>query len=394
VDVKQLRTLLDRPEIAGAGGDRIADYYVLSLFEKLGADIQTKGLKDTDITAITSYVKQYEDTLSRVFPEKASQLNEFISGINAKTGDLKAQQEILERASALAKEQRQKVLKSALKPFFQKEGMETTSDTYTAFKSVFSGEKPVDKVRDLRKFMDSLDPADKEIAESGLRTAYNRYFRQTVYTRTPETGGGFALSGAKIFSSNEEFDQFFALTDEVFADLPEVSESLRELTVLAANMQSMRSAKPNASWSPTAYKQDAMEQGNRMINVLIGPLNRKATRARTALATAIEARQPDREAANLMNKILSDPEYFADLSRRFNKEPDNPALRDEAMRWFASAEAKSTEPDPEVPPEDEGEVSRMLREARGTVGSLARKAGDAIDEEMNQIDGFMNEVTR
>ena len=399
-DVGPLKELLNRPERVGmdaamrADGDSLADYYIYDMLEKFGAEVQMKGgLDKTDLTRLNTIITDYSDVLTKLDPDKAAALNGFIRTVNESTEGLADQSEMIKRVQETAKKMKQEITGGALKPFFAKEGLGTAGDTYGAFKKIFTSPDPKASVQKIRTFISELPPERQKLAEAGLQTAFNRHFREYMFSKTPETGGTLTLSGARAFSSKQEFDTFFGLVDTVFEETPTVSQTIKEMTVVASELQASRGAKPNSSWSPTEYARSAKEAVSRGIYASVGPLSRKGTRIRSILSLVIKDKADPRVLAEYMDKMLSDPKYYHELTLKYNKAPRDPRVVSEVSRWLGSTGAKlAGEDTSENPDAVQEEMSGILGPVKAAAGKIVGSAVDAVSEEMNQIGVASQEI--
>ena len=390
-DVAALRDVLNRPEgknlADSASGSDVADYYVYEMLENFGAEIQIKGgLDKADLTRLNDIVRNYQDVLAPVFPKKAEELNTFISAINTKTGSLAEQTAMIDRVQKVAKATRERTLKGVLKPFFDNEGLDTAGDLYGSFKTLFTSKDPVGNLTKARKFISTLPVERQDVAERGLKTAFNRYFRDYMFSTSPEAGGTLTLSGARAFGSKEEFNQFFNLVDGVFEDTPTVSQSIKEMTVVASELQAARGAVPNKGWSPTEYAKSAKEAVSRGIYASVGPLSKKGTRIRSILSLVVKNKADPEVLQGFMTKMLSDPEYYHQLTLKYNKAPRDPRVLSEVSRWLGSVGTKMSGDDTSDNPDaTQDEMSGIFGGVRQAISNTVSEVGDALSDEMNQI---------
>jgi len=399
-DVGPLKELLNRPERMGmdaamrADGDSLTDYYIYDMLENFGAEVQMKGgLDKADLTRLNKIVGSYSDVLTELDDKKAAALNGFIRTVNESTEGLAEQSEMIKRVQETAKKMKQEITGGALKPFFAKEGLGTAENTYGSFQKLFTSPDPKASVVKVRKFISELPPERQKLAEAGLQTAFNRHFREYMFSKTPETGGTLTLSGARAFSSKQEFDTFFGLVDTVFEKTPTVSQTIKEMTVVASELQASRGAKPNSSWSPTEYARSAKEAVSRGIYASVGPLSRPGTRIRSLLSLVIKDKADPRVMSGLMDKMLSDPKYYHELTLKYNKAPRDPRVVSEVSRWLGSTGAKlAGEDTSENPDAVQEEMSGILALGKAAAGKIVGTAVDAVSEEMNQIGVASQEI--
>ena len=144
-----------------------------------------------------------------------------------------------------------------------------------------------------------------------------------------------------------------------------------------------KGARPNASMSPTAFNQEATTATNRLIFTLIGPLSRLGTRVRAGSSAIMQKLDATGEAEKMMDKILADPDYFVELSRKYNTQPNNKTNQDLLTRFLITSGMRTTattdyEDRPDL-------MNTALDAAADRVGDV-NEAVDMLDQQMNELE--------
>jgi hypothetical protein len=221
--------------------------------------------------------------------------------------------------------------------------------------------------------MDGLPAGRRAILERGLQTAYSRHLREALINPAQGTGGVNAVSGRNIVRASNEQTALFRIGDEIFKDAPEVMRTIRGLSEIAQQTSSASRARPIRGANAQSYGRAASESTNRMINILVGPLSRGATQARTVFRAFLDVVRPDEVFHKVTDNILSDPNEFLRLAREVNKAPRDMAKIDAYAKFLTRGFYYG------VTGEDDGEELDVLREMDGFMSGVGRGVQEAAD---------------
>ena len=176
---------------------------------------------------------------------------------------------------------------------------------------------------------------------------------------------------------------------EVFAGKPEIMDALEGYADLAGFVQRNRNARSNVSNSNTAFLQEATTATNRLIFTFIGPLSRPGTRVRAAVSAGLQKVAPDQRAAEILDKILSDPDYFVELSRKYNRAPRDKESEDLLTRFLVGTTVKvrSATDEEDVP----AGIDATMDAAAGVVDTNVGRIQTGIDYLDQQMNGAFPE---
>lgn len=352
--VGQFRDLLARSE-AGGNVNPLAEYMVADAISAAAASLRASGGTEAQLGGFVGQLRQYSDALNQNFPERAAELNGFIRRVEDAQGNREQLQRIMTEAQDRLKATVDEVRNGELRSFFRREygqsdnpilrDLATASDPQAAFARVLTSNAN-DTTATVTALMDranALPPEQRMAVIDGIETAYMRVFRERFLGRRMESGGVRPVNPARIEMGLDEVQSIFRVGDEVFRDKPEVMDALRMMSELASDTASSRNATPIAAMSATEFNRQATTATNRLIYTFIGPLSRTGTRVRSAVSSLIETVAPDERAAIILDNIMADPEYFAELSRRYNRQPNDPQAQAMLTRALLTAGVRAND---------------------------------------------------
>lgn len=367
--------------------EAMADFMVLDVLDKYATDIRVKGLDSVNLTGMSKDLQSYADQLNEVFPEKARQITTFIFQIEEAAkgkGNLDA---IITTTGDAAKQARDDIAQTELMGFLRtelgNEGYLPTSNSQEAFRQLFTNKEGLAKISNIMMSAEALPPGRSGLVKRGVEVAYMRQFREAIKGRKVEIGGGFNTKDASLQRSQEEYNQLFRIGREIFKDKPEVIDSLETLSEAAGMVERNKGARPNASMSPTAFNQEATTATNRLIFTFIGPLSRVGTRVRAGSSAIMQKLDATGEAEKMMDKILADPEYFVELSRKYNTQPNNKTNQDLLTRFLITSGMRTTAT---TDYEDRPDLMNTALDAAADKVGDVNEAVDMLDQQMNELE--------
>ena len=287
----------------GADADTVQEYITARMFEDLYADVTQKGLQNLDPAQISSRIKAYSDQLRGNFDILASQMDALESRIRT------AQQ----RGSSVAEE-----LSEAQKIFDTME--------IDAFSKLVGG--LVDKYNPgvvsanvenkLAALMNSTDGADgissilKETGNNplvvgGLKKVYLEELRKKAFNIATESTTGAPVGNvSKIRNVLQENTGLAASGEIILGGDPQLNSVVKTILTSASDAQAKRNAKALPGSSGTPEIQQYQGAINTMVNVIVGPLNRIGTQARTAGRIAAEKLDIANRYAIAMDAVVAD----------------------------------------------------------------------------------------
>ena len=274
---------------------------------------------------------------------------------------------VLEEITKKSDEATDRLLSGELSTFFNQVDMPelaVTSNPREAFRQLFESKEAVSSVARLQDRM-------------GMQTAYNRFLDSKIFGAKRETGGLQAVNAGRVARSVEETTQEFAVGDVIFRDTPEIMESIRAMSELAQRVTASKGSSPVAAMSATAYNKAAQTATNKLLYIFLGPLNRTATQIRTVASRYTASDETAEQFRMVKDRMFADPVYFAELARRYNKQPTDPIAKDMLTRFMSTSSIRSTGGEDEgddstgwlnfdYAAERGGEASRQVRELFGT----------------------------
>ena len=305
--------------------DDIMDYMLFKAFENVDPA--------SDPAVLVGQLKNYSASMRKAFPAKADSLDAFIGRVEGSYANKENAAALVTEMAAKAREAKDQVLRSELSNFIQQNpfvddvkftGWETTSDPYEAFKSIFGNraEGTAITIR-LMDAANQLPTGRREAVVEGIETAYMKYLNDRIFAATPESGGVAAIKIGPVSKALEGLSNDIEVGRAIFADQPAKMQTLEMLMDAANFVDKNKRATPNASMSPTVFNKEATEAVSRGIAITLGPLNRLATRVRSASGMIIDKMDSTNKAQLMLGRLFADPDYFMELARRFGDTPSN-----------------------------------------------------------------------
>ncbi|MEK0164080.1 hypothetical protein WLQ66_09660 [Phaeobacter sp. A36a-5a] len=358
---------------SGQGDGLVANYLSLDVVNSYGTEIRLRGLDASTLGDLQTRMLPKLEALREVAPEQADQLDQFIRAMQDGSRNKTQLAQELEQAAAQAERRQNEILKGELSTFFAGADMATTTNATASFEGIFRSKEAVGTLQKLRGHMDGLPAGRRAILERGLQTTYSRHLREALINPAQGTGGVNAVSGRNIVRASNDQTALFRIGDEIFKDAPEVMQTIRGLSEIAQQTSSASRAKPIRGANAQSYGRAAAESTNRMINVLVGPLSRGATQARTVFRAFLDVMRPDEVFHQVTDNILMDPNEFLRLAREVNKAPRDMAKIDAYAKFLTRGFYYG------VTGEDDDEELDVLREMNGFMSGVSRGVQEAAD---------------
>jgi hypothetical protein len=318
--VLNMKTAIDQ---VGGNSNAIADYMISDVINGFASEVRKNNLTGANLAAFSDNLRQYAASLNKVFPDKAESINNFIRNVEAAAGNKEQLEAALEAATQRASDAKKIVKQSEFGSFLRKslgKELETTADPYQAFVEAFQRDGG-GILKDLKESMASLPQAQQEVVQAGMETAYMRLLRKKVQAARQEAGGSQSLKLASIEGMLKEEDQMLEAGRLIFEGKPELFNGVTNLLEVAGMISRGKGAQPVAAMSPTAFNTEATQATNRLIMIAVGPLTRAGARIRAFAGGAFDALDPTKRAEIMLDNILSDPDKFIELSRRYDIDP-------------------------------------------------------------------------
>jgi hypothetical protein len=340
-----VRNMRDALDTAGNPND-VADFYVMEAQNTLARELRSAGdLGSLDIGPFRERIGQYSAQLNEAYPEAAGKLNDFLRKVEDAQGSRAEMNRVLEEITKKSEEATDRLLSGELSTFFNQVDMPelaVTSNPREAFRQLFESKEAVSSVARLQDRIDSLPYGEGVIVRKGMQTAYNRFLDSKIFGAKRETGGLQAVNAGRVARSVEETTQEFAVGDVIFRDTPEVMESIRAMSELAQRVTASKGSSPVAAMSATAYNKAAQTATNKLIYMVVGPLSRVGTQIRTVASRYTASEETAENFRMVKDRMFADPAYFAELARRYNKQPTDPIAKDMLTRFMSTSVIRST----------------------------------------------------
>ena len=343
----------------------IADYMIADVINGFASAVRKDGLNAESLAGMSDRLRQYAVSLNEAFPDRAAQINRLIASVENAAGN-KAQVELaLKEAEDIAAQTRKDVKKSELGKFLSSiygREFDTTLNPEAAFGRIFREAEGLGTVQDILARVNELPQVRADVVRDGLETAYLRYLRGSIKSTKVQSGGAAAQKGAAVDKALEEADNVLAIGREIFSTRPEIMESIETLLESARLIEKQKQAQAVQGMSPTIFNREAVTATNRLIMTFIGPLTRTGARIRSLAGAAFDKLDSAKKATRIMDNIFADPDYFLELSRRYNRDPMNPILQENMITALTSGIIKTinTETDAALQPSSDQQMEQLL----------------------------------
>ena len=344
----------------------IADYMIADVINGFASAVRKDGLNADSLAGMSDRLRQYAVSLNAAFPDRAAQINRLIASVENAAGN-KAQVELaLKEADEIATQTRKDVKKSELGKFLSNiygREFDTTFNPEAAFGRIFQEAEGIGTVTDILVRLDDLPKARADVIRDGIETAYLRYLNGSIKGTKMQSGGSSALKGAATDRTLEErANNVLAIGREVFSTKPQIMETIETLLDTARIIDRQKQAQPIQGMSPTIFNREAVTATNRLIMTFIGPLTRTGAKIRSFAGAAFDKLDSSQKATRIIDNIFADPDYFLELTRKYNRTPLDPVLQENMITALTSGVVKTinSETDSVFQPNSDQQMEQLL----------------------------------
>lgn len=136
-------------------------------------------------------------------------------------------------------------------------------------------------------------------------------------------------------------DQILEIGSESLSDRPESMNGVTDLLEVTHMVAKGKGATPIAAMSPTAINTEATQATKRLITTFIGSPSRRGARLRASSGEVFDVLDPTKRAEMLLDNIFSDPDKYLELSRKYDQEPMNAAVKENLITGLTSGFLKT-----------------------------------------------------
>ncbi len=351
-------TLLERPE-AGQSASDVVDYIIGDSLTTLANRLDDPSqLGNVNIADIRGTLTEYASILRNNFPEDAAKLDNLIETLRTARGDRTALEAELKAAQDAAQAAADRIYTRELDSFFSSAGIPNVNG-YESFRSLFGNANALRVTRDadgaitamegpLADIITRAQASGNPLVMDGMKAAYSRYVRENFLTATREAGDNRMVSLGALNKSEQELSNILDYGEAVFQDQPLVMTAIRGILDEAGLAQRSRNVKTVGVSSGTAETQEAIAAVNRTVTLTMGVLSRVGARIRSGATGLIQRSFMPDEVAKVMDRLLSDPEYFIEVATRVTNK-DGTVNPDSAMllrQWLIKSGVYSEDNEP------------------------------------------------
>ena len=319
--------------------EAVLDYTIFDTVSAFADSIRLSdmGMQGADFTAFSSSLQKYARSLRLAFPEKHDVIQQLVKNLDAAQGSREAMEEVLLRAKELSGAKKEEIQSMVINNFLDRnrtklsfargdDTLVATNNYQDKFFKMFTSPESTNEIAELLALADSAGPSQKKIIMDGLKVAYNQHARKTVLNSQTDITDVRQLSVDKIQKAQEGLDPLLKLTEDIYGTDSEFTKAFAQILEAGKVSAKGQRATSNPSQSATAYNKAALSSVQAGINIFLGPLTRLGTQIRTGAAAGLNAMMPDRQANQILVRLLADPEYFLELAAKYNKTPTDPIL--------------------------------------------------------------------
>ena len=314
-EVGQLVKVLEVSD-EGVNSEAVQEYITARIFEDLYDDIARNGLTNLDADQLSAGIKQYSDQIRGNFDPLAMELDQLQARIIA------AKDNGLEVSDVLKQAQEQFDLMK--RDSFSKmiEGLVNKNVPGSASANVEN------KILTIMNSKDGADNIAKILEETnnnpivvgGLKKLYLEELNRKAFSISAETTtGGPVASVAKIRNILAENSDLAATGNVILNNDPDLADILKTLLTTSANRAARLNSKALPASSGTPEIQQYQNAINTMVNVIVGPLNRIGTQARTGARLAAEKLDIANRYAIVMDAVVADSELAVKVIKILEK---------------------------------------------------------------------------
>lgn len=322
----------------------IADYMIADVINGFAGEVRSEGLSANTLKGMSDRLRQYATSLNEAFPERAGQINGLVARIENAAGQERALQQVLKEAEDLASQTRTEVRASEMGKFLSNlpgRALDTNLNPEQSFTKLFNEAEGIGSISEILTEARNLPEAQAAVIQDGMETAYLRYLSQRITGARMQSGGASSLKGASADTILQEANSVLNIGREVFGDNPEVMETIETLLESARMIERQKQSQPVAGMSPTVFNKEATQATNRMIMTLVGPLTRTGARIRSLAGAAFDYMDSGKKASTVLDNILADPDYFLEMSRKYNRHPMDPLLLENLITSLTATGTKT-----------------------------------------------------
>jgi len=157
------------------------------------------------------------------------------------------------------------------------------------------------------------------VVRGGLKKLYLKELRDKAFTAGQTSSGAPVTSVAKVRNILKENTGLAASGEIILAGEPELNNIIKTILTSASESQAKRNSKALPGSSGTPEIQQYQNAINTMINVIVGPLNRIGTQARTAGRLAAEKLDIANRYEIAMDVVVADSKLALEVIEKLEK---------------------------------------------------------------------------
>ena len=154
----------------------------------------------------------------------------------------------------------------------------------------------------------------------------------------------------------------------IYRDTPEIPDAMEAILTAAKESTDSARATPIRSQSATGFNVAARSASTRLIYLAVGPLSRAGARLRALSNLGIDKLDAETRANNILNSIMSNPDEYLALARKYNRNPRDPLMEDLMVGFIGRAIVKS-----------EGDTDQEVKDMLNNSADAAANAASSLN---------------
>ena len=286
----------------GASPETVQEYIVAKTFEDLYAQVTKDGINNIDPDTLSATIRGYANQMRGNFDTLAMELDMLEGRIkNAKETGTSVSDELIkaqEQFALMQDDAFSKLIGGLVDKYSPGSASANAENKITSMLNSSNGADSV------RAILDATD--NSPVVQGGLKKLYLEELRQKAFTAGQTSTGAPISSVAKVRNILKENTGLAASGEVILKDDTQLKSVLNTILTSAAEGQAKRNSKALPGSSGTPEIQQYQNAINTMINVIVGPLNRIGTQARTAGRLASEKMDMANRYAIAMDMVVAD----------------------------------------------------------------------------------------
>ncbi len=306
--------------------DLITKYAFADASDKLMKQIKSgDGISSIDPTDIMSSLDQYRQVLNsnpKVFGKELKELDDFYDSVTRNKNNVKELEKIAKLHAEDFEQVKEDIFKIRLNDFFAENG-DINPNGYEGLRQLYLNPKAtgINAEGKLDKIIELAEKSGDPMVADGMRSAYMKLVRDSLFGNAPSAAGGRSLSAAKAadFLEGTGKSDLLNVGRKLFkgADQPIIEAIERVLKpALDVTVSGKSPAAKGVGGDLIKGAKEAIAAG---VRLRYGPLTRQGTTINTVTGKLLDYFVKNKKAEAALDGIMADPSGFLEAFEKFEK---------------------------------------------------------------------------